>query len=73
MKLPDIEFLEARIHNCKTVDDCYICWSEVQDYLCTYDVTKETYEILYDKVKDKYIEITGDDFTVYVKPTKGGM
>lgn len=69
----DLEFLEARIKSCKTVDDCYVVWSEIQDYLGTYDVTEETYEILFNKVKDKYVEITGHDFTVYVNAAKGVM
>lgn len=59
--VPNIDFLEARIANIQTADDCYVVWSEIQDYLNIYNVTMENYRILYDKVKHKYTEITGKD------------
>ena len=70
MQIPNIDFLEARIDGIQKVDDCHIAWSELQDYLGTYDVTEETFSILYDKIKKRYIEITGVDYTTYIKPTK---
>lgn len=73
MTVPNVDFLEARIAGCRTVDDCYTSWNEIQTYLGEYDVTMETYRILFDKVKARYIEITGKDFTTYVEPTRGIM
>lgn len=68
MTIPNIDFLEARIEGCKTTDDCHVVWSELQDYLGTYDVTQETYLILYNKIKNRYFDITDDYIEVKVEP-----
>jgi len=58
--LPDNEYMEAKIAGCKSVEDCYQAWSILQDYLGVYQVTNETYRILYEKINDKYKRLKDD-------------
>lgn len=57
MKTPNYEFILARISGCKTVDDTYVIFHEISDYIETYNVSCIMYKKLFDKTMDKYKEI----------------
>ena len=58
--LPDNDYLSAKINNCTKVEDCYQAWVILQDYLGVYNVTNETYRILYEKINDRYKRLKDD-------------
>lgn len=56
-KQHDYLYLEARIDMCKFPEDTYVVFSEIQDYLCVYNVSNIMYRKLFEKCMDKYNEI----------------
>lgn len=56
-KRHDYLYLEARMDMCKTPEDTYIVFSEIQDYLGEYNISGIMYRKLFEKCMDKYNEL----------------
>lgn len=58
----NLEFLLASIKDAKTVEDTYILFSKIQDYLEEYNVQTITYRNLFDNCMDKYRSIQHNSY-----------
>lgn len=51
------EYLLVIINNCKTKDDCYTAWKELDNYYRTFSITEETAKLFYSVIREKFIDI----------------